>query len=125
MSGDWIAPAAEEHRCSLPIMWPWIIIKPGDRWRCADKLETGERCGKVWRVVWGDGRREWTEDAPAPGGLTVFRPVTDEQLWFRLTADLAKQADVQLSAVQQGRQLFPARQVVEAIRRYFEIGSKA
>lgn len=76
MSGRWIAPAVEDHRCRLPILWPlgWGS-RAGDRWQCTDPLSTGERCYRVWRVVWGDGRREWSEEPSTQDLLNSLRPL--------------------------------------------------
>lgn len=107
MSGVWLSSAPEEHACRLPILWPFRV-RIGDRWKC--------RCGQVWRVVADMDGRMWTHDKPAPKegkGLTVFRPVTDEQLDYWLCEELGAAAKTKVAA-----------DVVAIIRKHFEIGSR-
>lgn len=108
MSGVWLDSAPSEHACRLPILWPFHV-RIGDRWKC--------RCGRVWRVVTDDNGRMWSpEDKAVDAELKVFRPVTDEQLWYWINHEL----DLQTSD-----QDVCAETLVEVIRKHFEIGSKA
>ena len=107
MSGVWLDSAPSEHACRLPILWSFHV-RTGDRWKC--------RCGRVWRVVTDDNGRMWSpEDKAVDAELKVFRPVTDEQLEYWLNHELGVPLDHPLEP----------RTVVEAIRKHFEIGSKA
>lgn len=106
-SGVWLDSAPSEHACRLPVLWPFHI-RTGDRWKC--------RCGRVWRVVTDDNGRMWSpEDKAVDAELKVFRPVTDEQLEYWLNHELGVPLDHPLEP----------RTVVEAIRKHFEIGSRA
>jgi hypothetical protein len=117
MTGQWIAPAAEEHRCRLPSRWPlgWGS-RVGDRWKCTDRLDNGERCSKVWRVGVDpySRTREWTLENPdQPEAWKVFRPVSTEQLNYWLEQELGAASKTKT-----------ATDVVAAILKHFEVGSR-
>lgn len=98
-------------------MWPFYV-RVGDRWKCTARIHEGEACGRIWRVTMNPDsqRRMWTlEDGLAPETWKVFRPVTEEQLWYWINQEMdLRTQDQDVSAAT----------LVEAIQKHFEIGSR-
>lgn len=114
MSGQWLAPVREGHRCRTPMLIPFHV-RTGDRWKCTDRLHEGELCGRIWRVTEDANGRMWTWENPdAPESWQVFRPATDEQLEYWLNHELGVPLDHPMEP----------RTVLDALRKHFEIGSR-
>jgi hypothetical protein len=115
-----------EHTCHKPYLW---FAKAGQQWRCPTKLPTGDRCGKTWEVIVDPDHgspkklawREVLESTP-DGRLERFARVDDSELMYWVVDTLADQARVDPQRVEKGAELFPVRQVLQAVRDHFEIG---
>lgn len=115
MSGQWLAPVRDGHQCRLPMLIPFYV-RTGDRWKCTDQLHEGEVCGRIWRVTENASGRMWTWENPdQPDTWKVFRPVTEDQLWYWINAELDLQTQDQDVC---------AATLVEIIQKHFEIGSR-
>jgi hypothetical protein len=115
-----------EHTCSKPYLW---FAKAGQQWRCGRAMPSGDRCGKLWEVIvdpdHGNPKKlAWREvGEPEPSGrLERFLRVDDPELMYWVVDTLANQASVDPKRVEKGAELFPVRQVLEAVRSHFEIG---
>jgi hypothetical protein len=113
MSGQWLAPAAAEHRCRTPFLLPFRV-RIGDRWKCTRRLHDSEVCGKIWRVIQDSDGRMWTEENPdTPDDWKVFRAASEEQVNYWLKQELGPLD-----------QPIGAAKVVAAIMKHFEVGSR-
>jgi hypothetical protein len=116
MSGRWLPPHAGQHRCRTPLLVPFYTHE-GDRWQCLSQVDgASDRCGQIWVVVRENLGLTWRHESKPgekPDTWHVFRPVTDEQLEYWLDQELGKAPGP-----------LPPREVVAAIRKHFDIGSR-
>jgi hypothetical protein len=115
-----------EHSCSKPYLW---FAKAGQQWRCGRKLPTGDRCGQLWEVIvdpdHGNPKKlTWRKlaEPEQDGRLERFVRVDDPELMYWVVDTLAAQSQADPKRVEKGGELFPVRQVLQAVRDHFEIG---